>query len=102
MPGTAVAIDLYSPPRFGSNVCAWLGPPSIHNRMHDFGFLTWRAASLANALNQGTRGAASKPAAEILRRSRRDIGRCGILMGGIPCLESRVSGRFDSNQRTSR
>src|ERR1700733_11619284 len=72
MPGTFVEADLNSPPGLGSKVCCWLGPPSIHRRMHDLprGRFT-DVAAFARDSNQGTDTPERRPAADSLRKSRR-------------------------------
>src|ERR1700676_4888661 len=76
MPGTAVGIGLYSPPSavpgLRSKVSLWLGPPSIHRRMHDLCFALVAAAREASTLNQPDSDTPSAPAEAILRKSRRD------------------------------
>src|SRR5579859_3232936 len=81
MLGTFVAIGLNSPPSlvpgFKSNVSLWLGPPSIHRRMHDLCLAPELAARLANTLSQPDNDTAETPAAVSFSRSRRDR----LLMG---------------------
>src|SRR4051812_45323122 len=74
MPGTEVAIGLNSPaslvPGFMSNVSFWLGPPSIHSKMHDLCLAP--AACAAIVPNQPDAEARVAPAAVNLRKSRRE------------------------------
>src|SRR4051812_27586788 len=75
-PGTEVAIGLNSPPSavpgFRSNVSLWLAPPSIHKRMHDFCLPDAPPARAARTSSQPDNDANDAPAAENLRKSRRD------------------------------
>src|SRR5690242_6043114 len=76
MPGTAVAIGLNSPaslvPGFMSNVSFWLGPPSNHSKMHDLSLTPDPAAWAASTSNPPDIDLRAAPAAERLRKARRD------------------------------
>src|SRR5438128_7931771 len=76
MPGTAVAIGRNSPasgvPGFMSNVSFWLGPPSIHSRMHALCLTPDPAACAAIRSSQPDIEVRAAPAAENLRKARRD------------------------------
>src|SRR5437870_2488202 len=89
MPGTEVAIGLNSPasgvPGFMSNVSFWLGPPSIHSKMHDLCLTPDPAACAAIRSSQPDIEVRAAPAAENFRKSRRD--RCVVrelVMNGLP------------------
>src|SRR5438128_11001685 len=76
MPGTAVAIGRNSPasgvPGFMSNVSFWLGPPSIHSRMHDLCLTPDPAECAAIRSSQPDIEVRAAPVAENLRKARRD------------------------------
>src|SRR5438552_4977723 len=76
MPGTEVAIGWNSPPSlvpgFMSNVSFWLGPPSIHSRIHDLCLTPAPAACAAIRSSQPDIDVRAAPAAVNLRKSRRD------------------------------
>src|SRR5205807_3308128 len=97
MPGTAVGISLKGPPwavpGFRSKVSLWLGPPSIHSRMHDLCLAPVAAARPASTLSQPDSDAPVTPAAVSLSRSRRDRppGELPFSMGGFLVGRSAVS-----------
>src|SRR4051794_41768264 len=76
MPGTEVAIGLNSPasavPGFMSNVSFWLGPPSIHSKMHDLCLTRAPAAWAAIRSSQPDTDVRAAPAAANCRKPRRD------------------------------
>src|SRR5262245_23871893 len=76
IPGTLVLIGLNSPaslvPGFMSNVSLWLGPPSIHRRMHDLVLAPVSAARAASGASQPDSDGASTPSDEKRRKSRRE------------------------------
>src|SRR5438105_3412549 len=75
-PDTLVAIGLNSPaslvPGFMSKVSLWLGPPSIHKRMHDLVFARASAARAASGASQPDSDGASTPSDDRRRKSRRE------------------------------
>src|SRR5438132_4849499 len=75
-PGALVLIGLNSPAPLlsglRSKVSLWLGPPSIHRRMHDLALpLPLAAAAFAITGIQPDSDVANTPAADSLRKSRR-------------------------------
>src|SRR3954453_13537742 len=76
MPLTEVLIGLNSPaslvPGFMSKVSFWLGPPSIHSRMHDLCQAPDPAACAAIRSSQPDAEDRAPAAAENLRNARRD------------------------------
>src|SRR5437868_10618273 len=76
MPGTLVLIGLNSPaslvPGFMSKVSLWLGPPSIHSRMHDFVLAFVSAARAASGASHPDSDGVSMPSDESRRKSRRE------------------------------
>src|SRR5262249_6994590 len=89
MPGTEVAIGWNSPaslvPGFMSNVSFWLGPPSIHSKMHDLCLTPNPAACAAIRSNQPDIEVRAAPAAENLRKSRRDSSTIReLVIRGLP------------------
>src|SRR5262245_51208006 len=76
MPETLVEIGLNSPapsaPGFMSKVSLWLGPPSIHRRMHDLVFVLVSAARAASGASQPDSDGASTPSDDRRRKSRRE------------------------------
>src|SRR5947209_19314757 len=101
MPGTLVWIGLNSPAPalcgLRSNVSLWLGPPSIHSRMHDLVLSFAWAARVARTLSQPDIEAPSTPAADSLTKSRRDnplrIADCGLRIEENMIGSSAVGGR---------
>ena len=74
-PGALVLIGLNSPAPLlsglRSKVSLWLGPPSIHRRMHDFARPLLSFAAFAMSGIQPDSAGANTPAAESRRKSRR-------------------------------
>src|SRR6516165_3284590 len=98
MPGTEVAIGLNSPaslvPGFMSNVSFWLGPPSIHSRMHALCLRADSAARAASRSNQPEAEARAAPAAENRRRSRRErVAVRALVMRRLLSQRSEVRGQ---------
>src|SRR5437588_1419131 len=82
MPGTLVAVSLKDPPLawpgLRSNVSIWLGPPFIHNRMHERLRCGWEAVSAARLSSQPDIEWLMTPAAVSRSQSRLDRrGRSG-------------------------
>src|SRR5262245_19340933 len=83
MPGALVLIALNSPAPLlwglRSSVSLWLGPPSIHRRMQFLALALGRApvpaARAARTFIHPENDAAKTPAADSLRKSRRDFSR---------------------------
>src|SRR5262249_20244569 len=89
MPGTEVAIGRNSPasgvPGFMSKVSFWLGPPSIHSKMHDLCLTPVPAACAAIKSNQPDTEVRAAPAAENRRKSRRDRAAFReLVIAGLP------------------
>src|SRR5262249_16655072 len=88
-PGAEVCRSWNGPPvgvpGLRSKVSIWLGPPSIHKRMHERLRLGARAASAASAGGQPDRPGPSTPAADSFSHSRRVKRVMGwVLSGEIP------------------
>src|SRR5262245_22864559 len=92
MPGTLVAISLNGPPflcpGLRSKVSIWLGPPFIHNRMHDRLRCGRGAAASASRPNQPDSEEPTTPAAVSRSQSRR--ARTGADMEGLQWSVSMV------------
>src|SRR5260221_14225314 len=92
MPGTLVLIGLNSPaslvPGFMSKVSLWLGPPSIHRRMHDLVLARVSAAWAASGASQPEIDGASTPSDDRRRKSRRGKE----LNMGLPHITPRLPG----------
>src|SRR5262249_50531905 len=89
MPGTEVAIGRNSPaslvPGFMSKVSFWLGPPSIHSRMHDLCLTPDPAACAAIRSSQPEDEVSAAPAAENFKNARRDSSALReLVMRGLP------------------
>src|SRR5262245_10090848 len=86
MPVTEVAISLVPPPFLWSvltsKVSYWLGPPAIHNRMHERLRCGMGAAASARRPNQPDDRVVNAPAADRVSHSRRE--RIGAAIRG--CL----------------
>src|SRR5579863_594163 len=74
IPEAAVLIGLKVPAPLlsglRSKVSFWLGPPSIHSRMHDLAGVFLPAAALASTGSHPDSAGANTPAAVSLRKSR--------------------------------
>src|SRR5947207_7492271 len=91
MPETEVGIGLNSRaslvPGLRSKVSLWVGPPSIHSRMHDLCLAPVCAACEASTFIQPDSAGARTPAEDSLKKSRRDRPEVGsqFSMGGFLC-----------------